>query len=220
MRSCVERVCGENLIPYDRWTCGSSHRMVRICALEDEMSARVFSAFPLFDVRGTMRGAGVDGGGSRRTGVRVNLFGTVDHEEVRRTLDNELAEQERRDAEKYNFHFRTNRPLEGGRYVWEPTEGQVPAPYELRGMPYISSHAADEDALGDSPASGSASAEGESRAAAVGAEPKHLKQSRITDFHQNRKRLLTQGKAASAASTASSTASDGSIFKKARVQES
>lgn len=221
----------------------SRRRMVRreIYAAEpvDEMSARVFNPFPLFEMRGTMRGAGVEGlgGSDRRSRVRVNLFGTVDHEELKRTLENELAEQERRDMEKYNFHFRSMRPMEGGRYDWELVSA-APAPYELRGMPYIHTHTAAEGeratAEGSSTASGPSTAEGavESRtAAAKGAEgatapaaPTNVaafKQSRITDYHQKRKRILAQGKATAPAQASPAAADPGTtIFKKARVQKS
>ncbi|XP_071447584.1 cyclin-dependent kinase inhibitor 1C-like [Hetaerina americana] len=205
--------------------------MVRRNAVEhlNEMSARVFNAFPLFEMRGTMRGAGVDGfTGDRRSRIRTNLFGPVDHDEVKRALNNELAEQAKRDSKKYNFNFLEEKPTEeGGRYAWDVASA-VPAPYELRGMPFIHSHTAEEAgrAVGSSstaaselcaaPAGAAASMAAHAKAPPVPTAAA-FKQSRMTDYHQKRKRLLTQDKAP--ASPAPS-ASGQTLFKKARVQES
>ncbi|XP_046394388.1 cyclin-dependent kinase inhibitor 1B-like [Ischnura elegans] len=196
------------------------------------MSARVFNAFPLFEMRGAMRGVGVDGfSGDRRSRIRANLFGPVDHEEVKRALETELAEQAKRDSKKYNFDFLAERPTsgDGGRYEWDVAT-VVPAPYELRGMPYIHAHTAADEATtttvvgASSAASGSSSAQAATTTVKASSRPLEsstaaMKQSRITDFHQKRKRLLTKEKSSSPASPAS-TPSEQTVFKKARVQKS
>jgi hypothetical protein len=83
--------------------------------------------------------------------VRRVLFEPVDHEDARQFVRQELALQQKRDAERWEFDFLNERELSSGpgpkRYVWEKVKCQekVPEPYALRGMQYISKCAA----LGD-----------------------------------------------------------------------
>ncbi|KAG9337325.1 hypothetical protein AGOR_G00251490 [Albula goreensis] len=48
-----------------------------------------------------------------------NLFGSVDHEELRRDLKGHLQEMEQASSAKYNFDFENHKPLPSGRYDWQ-----------------------------------------------------------------------------------------------------
>lgn len=124
------------------------------------MSARVFNPVNMSEMRRMLRGAGgvpesgvqsptavgtlrrPDGAAIAR--VRRTLFGPVDHEDMRRFVDQELATQQARDAERWGFDFVNERERSVGpgtkRYVWEKVmpEDKVPEPYALRGMEYLS----------------------------------------------------------------------------------
>jgi hypothetical protein len=73
--------------------------------------------------------------------VRRVLFEPVDHEDARQFVKQELALQQKRDAERWGFDFVHEKELTSGpgskRYVWE----KVTEPYALRGMEYISKSA-------------------------------------------------------------------------------
>ncbi|XP_006633787.3 cyclin dependent kinase inhibitor 1Bb [Lepisosteus oculatus] len=59
-----------------------------------------------------------------------NLFGLVDHEELRRDLKGHLQEMEEASKATYNFDFANHKPLSPGRYVWEIVEDtEVPRFY-------------------------------------------------------------------------------------------
>ncbi|KAL2088931.1 hypothetical protein ACEWY4_015830 [Coilia grayii] len=53
-----------------------------------------------------------------RTGVCRNLFGPVDHDEVRVELSAKLGEMSEREQTRWNFNFNEDTPLPG-RYAWE-----------------------------------------------------------------------------------------------------
>ncbi|XP_051885202.1 cyclin-dependent kinase inhibitor 1C-like [Pristis pectinata] len=53
------------------------------------------------------------------TAVCRNLFGPIDHEELRRETTNKLREISEQAQQKWNFNFATDTPLEGGEYQWE-----------------------------------------------------------------------------------------------------
>ncbi|XP_036376165.1 cyclin-dependent kinase inhibitor 1B-like [Megalops cyprinoides] len=48
-----------------------------------------------------------------------NLFGSVDHEELRRDLKQHLQEMEQASSAEWNFDFKNDEPLPAGRYQWE-----------------------------------------------------------------------------------------------------
>jgi hypothetical protein len=127
------------------------------------MSARVFNPVVMSEMRRMLRGAGAvpesgvqsptavaavgtlhrpDGAAIVR--VRRALFGPVDHEDTRRFVDQELASQQARDAERWGFDFVRERERNSGpgtkRYIWEKVtpEDKVPESYALRGMKYLS----------------------------------------------------------------------------------
>ncbi|XP_028307560.1 cyclin-dependent kinase inhibitor 1B-like [Gouania willdenowi] len=54
----------------------------------------------------------------RRTGVCRNLFGPVDHDELKRDMNDKMREISERDQQRWNFNFETNTPLDGD-YKWE-----------------------------------------------------------------------------------------------------
>jgi len=54
----------------------------------------------------------------RRTTVCRNLFGPVDHEELKTEMKSKLREISERDQQRWNFNFEANAPLEGD-YEWE-----------------------------------------------------------------------------------------------------
>nr|XP_033784406.1 cyclin-dependent kinase inhibitor 1C [Geotrypetes seraphini] len=65
-----------------------------------------------------------------RPGVCKNLFGRVDHEELRRELKSKLREMSEADRERWDYDFETDSPLAGGRLQWEAVPGEaVPAFY-------------------------------------------------------------------------------------------
>lgn len=53
-----------------------------------------------------------------RTGVCRNLFGPVDHDELRVELRGKLEEISERDQSRWNFNFKEDTPLPGN-YAWE-----------------------------------------------------------------------------------------------------
>ena len=62
---------------------------------------------------------GRDGGTGRvRTDVRRNLFGTVDHEQIRDDLNREMNSILEEKKRKWNFDFENCQPLPG-RFKWE-----------------------------------------------------------------------------------------------------
>lgn len=60
----------------------------------------------------------------KRTGTCRNLFGPVDHDELRRELASKLREISERDQQRWNFNFSEGQPLDGD-LKWEesPAEG-------------------------------------------------------------------------------------------------
>ncbi|XP_029438537.1 cyclin-dependent kinase inhibitor 1C-like [Rhinatrema bivittatum] len=59
-----------------------------------------------------------------------NLFGPVDHEELRRELKSKLREMSEADRERWDYDFEADAPLAGGRLRWEAVpEEAVPAFY-------------------------------------------------------------------------------------------
>ena len=68
----------------------------------------------------------------RKTSACRSLFGEIDHEEVRRDLNQEMDRIYTDDQERWNFNFREGTPLQG-RYTWQemtPETDSVPKPYE------------------------------------------------------------------------------------------
>ncbi|XP_028815066.1 cyclin dependent kinase inhibitor 1Bb [Denticeps clupeoides] len=59
-----------------------------------------------------------------------NLFGPVDHEELKRELKGHLREMEDASLARWNFDFKSHTPLPGGRYEWEAVDrSRVPPLY-------------------------------------------------------------------------------------------
>ncbi|XP_005990986.1 cyclin-dependent kinase inhibitor 1B-like [Latimeria chalumnae] len=52
-----------------------------------------------------------------------NLFGAIDHEELRRDLKKQLKEIQASDCQRWNFDFKTETPLKG-RFLWETLDGK------------------------------------------------------------------------------------------------
>lgn len=71
--------------------------------------------------------------------VRRCLFGTPNSEDVHDFVEKELAAMRKRDAERWNFDFVNERPLNNvnGRYIWERIPPQKYIPEALR-LDYIS----------------------------------------------------------------------------------
>lgn len=57
------------------------------------------------------------------TGTCRNLFGPVDHDELKRELTSKLREISRRDQLRWNFNFSEGRPLNGG-LKWEESPAE------------------------------------------------------------------------------------------------
>jgi hypothetical protein len=97
--------------------------------------------------------------------VRRVLFEPVDREEARQFVKKELALQQERDTERWGFDFLHEKELSSGpgskRYAWEKvtSKEQVPEPYALRGMEYISKCAVLGDDASPTPAAAVSSAE-------------------------------------------------------------
>lgn len=135
------------------------------------MSARVFNPVIMSEMRRMLRGAGGSGAvtfsenGTQSSlqfatiersysqdaaRVRRDLFGPVNHEEARNLLDQELAEQQARDSDRWGFDFARGTPRKSGpgtaRYIWEKVtpRKKIPEPYALRRMEYLSRCAADD----------------------------------------------------------------------------
>lgn len=53
-----------------------------------------------------------------------NLFGSVDHEELRRDLKEHLQEMEQASSAKWNFDFKNNKPRPGGRFDWQSVDSK------------------------------------------------------------------------------------------------
>ncbi|PSN34402.1 hypothetical protein C0J52_27421 [Blattella germanica] len=184
------------------------------------MSARVFNPVVMSEMRRILPGVGGSGvvacseNGSQPSAsfttiersfgrevarVRRDLFGPVDHEESRRFVENELAAQSERDADRWGFDFQKGSPRKSGpgtaRFMWEKVtpKMQIHKTYGLGRMQYLSRCAAD-----DAPTHGTTATEVKvSQDNSVTAATTNNKQSRITDFLQNRKRLLTPVKVTS-----------------------
>ncbi|KAF7662437.1 hypothetical protein LDENG_00236250 [Lucifuga dentata] len=54
----------------------------------------------------------------RRTSVCRNLFGPVDHDDLKQEMKDKLREISERDQQRWNFNFDANTPLDGN-YEWE-----------------------------------------------------------------------------------------------------
>lgn len=71
-----------------------------------------------------------------------NLFGPVDHSEVKRSTTASLASIYEADMTRWNFNFRDCTPLSGGRLMWEKVadndRGDIPPAYKLGRLPYLS----------------------------------------------------------------------------------
>lgn len=68
--------------------------------------------------------------GHTKPSVCKNLFGSPDPEEVKRTYLEELQKSEAAFREKYNFDVVNDKPLEPGRFEWEPVDaGDAPEVY-------------------------------------------------------------------------------------------
>ncbi|KAJ9600773.1 hypothetical protein L9F63_001053, partial [Diploptera punctata] len=135
------------------------------------MSARVFNPVIMSEMRRMLRGTSGSGvmtcpeNGTQSSipfttidrpfnqdpaRVRRDLFGPVNHDEARRLVDTELAEQQARDSDRWGFDFARGLPRKSGpgtaRYIWEkvtPKE-KIPEPYALRRMEYLSRCTADD----------------------------------------------------------------------------
>ncbi|XP_066998886.2 uncharacterized protein dap [Anabrus simplex] len=191
------------------------------------MSARVFNPMVMSEMRRMLRG-GVSENGQHVLGpdeadlarVRRNLFGNVDHEENGRFVESELAAQQKRDAELYEFDFVRGVPYPNSRrYVWEKVD-EVPEPYALRRLPYLRDHAA----------IASASVQTETVTAAVvreSAAEKQVsgtsanavvitktKQSSICDFMKSRKRSSNSSTATTAAKLSATDHTSNKLAKK------
>uniref|UniRef100_A0A672GRC2 Cyclin-dependent kinase inhibitor domain-containing protein n=1 Tax=Salarias fasciatus TaxID=181472 RepID=A0A672GRC2_SALFA len=62
----------------------------------------------------------------RRESVCRNLFGPVDHEQLRRDLKLKLREITERDSRRWNFNFESGTPLPGS-FQWEETPADCAA---------------------------------------------------------------------------------------------
>lgn len=51
--------------------------------------------------------------------VKRNLFGTVDHQQIKEDLQKELARISEEKSKTWNFDFKNFKPLPPGRYKWE-----------------------------------------------------------------------------------------------------
>lgn len=59
----------------------------------------------------------------KRTGACRNLFGPVDHDELKRELSSKLREISERDQLRWSFNFREGQPLDGD-LKWEETRAE------------------------------------------------------------------------------------------------
>ena len=75
-----------------------------------------------------------------KTKVCRRLFGDVDHDAVKRVLEEGMAVIAKRQADTWNFDFTTDTPL-SGRYEWDRVpsgDENVPVAYALSGMTPVS----------------------------------------------------------------------------------
>ncbi|CAN9506644.1 unnamed protein product [Ophioblennius macclurei] len=63
-----------------------------------------------------------------RESVRRNLFGPVDHDQLRRDLKLQLREMMEQDSRRWNFDFESETPLPG-RFQWEETPADCSADF-------------------------------------------------------------------------------------------
>ncbi|XP_062859877.1 cyclin-dependent kinase inhibitor 1C [Trichomycterus rosablanca] len=64
-----------------------------------------------------------------RTRVCRNLFGPVDHDELRQEIESKLREISERDEKRWNFNFSSGTPLDGD-YEWEEASETSPGFYQ------------------------------------------------------------------------------------------
>lgn len=175
-------------------------RMLRAGAAENGQSAAVL---------------GPDGAALAR--VKRNLFGAVDHEETKRFVESELAAQQRRDADMYEFDFVRGVPCPNSkRYSWEKVR-QVPESYALRRMPYLRRHTDVASAtvvsetsnavatVQESTSKGHVKQDMSSTSESTPVITKPTKQSSICDFMKSRKRPSNSSTTAAAAAKLSLT---------------
>lgn len=158
--------------------------------------------------------------------VKRILFEPVDHEDTRQFVEHELALQRERDSERWGFDFLHEKERHSGpgskRYVWEKVTSQeeIPEPYALRGMEYLSKCAVHGD---DAPASAAATtvhgddapAPAAATTVAYAETTKNTKQTSISDFMKERKRACSAAKSAALVTPKTTTEP-----KKARISNS
>uniref|UniRef100_UPI00398F089C cyclin-dependent kinase inhibitor 1C-like n=1 Tax=Pristiophorus japonicus TaxID=55135 RepID=UPI00398F089C len=121
-----------------------------------------------------------------------SLFGTVDHEELRRDLKNQLKEIKNSQCQRWNFDFENHSPL-AGNYIWEAFDVQkFPVFYRDSSVP---EPAADPGTPGPKPgqegSGGNAKENGKNNrknGARVPWNRKRESPAPITDFFAKRKR--------------------------------
>ncbi|XP_047437019.1 cyclin-dependent kinase inhibitor 1Ca [Mugil cephalus] len=78
-----------------------------------------------------------------RESVCRNLFGPVDHDQLRRDLKQKLNEIAEEDSRRWNFNFQREAPLPG-RFQWEEMPADCAAPfYQESAQPEDAAHASD-----------------------------------------------------------------------------
>ena len=77
-----------------------------------------------------------------RPSVRRSLFGKVNHEESMEFLKKEIKSIEESQKKRWNFDFKTEKPLEPYNYEWTPVKPNdiIPRPYALSRLPYLYEH--------------------------------------------------------------------------------
>ncbi|XP_074522796.1 cyclin dependent kinase inhibitor 1Ca [Halichoeres trimaculatus] len=89
----------------------------------------------------------------RRESVCRNLFGSVDHEQLRRDLTQRLREITEQDSRRWNFNFQTDTPM-CGRFQWEEIPSDCAAavyqePAQLKEKAACSLNAEEDDRLSE-----------------------------------------------------------------------
>ncbi|XP_014681711.1 PREDICTED: cyclin-dependent kinase inhibitor 1B-like [Priapulus caudatus] len=82
----------------------------------------------------------VSSGGAKPKTCRRNLFGPVDHDQVKRDLEIKLTEMHELENKKWNFDFTKESPLPG-KFAWQRVEQSstdVHPSYMLRSFPFLS----------------------------------------------------------------------------------
>ncbi|XP_036373803.1 cyclin-dependent kinase inhibitor 1B-like [Megalops cyprinoides] len=59
-----------------------------------------------------------------KSSARRSLFGSVDHEELKKDLKGQLEGMEDASSAKWNFDFANNKPLSNGRFEWQVVDSK------------------------------------------------------------------------------------------------